>query len=101
MVASRRRPPHSEISMSPDPSTPRISRRRLRIAGIVLGLIAAAVAVAGIATRAADKSRLNERAEAASVPTVAVIAPGSPGDAGGRGRPGRPEGVLAAAVYRA
>ncbi len=85
--------------MSPDPSTPRISRRRLRIAGIVLGLIAAAVAVAGIATRAADKSRLNERAEAASVPTVAVIAPGSSGDAGALELPGRLEAISRAAIY--
>jgi RND family efflux transporter MFP subunit len=85
--------------MSPDPSTPGISRRKLRIAGVVLALVAAAVAVTGIATRAADKTRLNERAEAASVPTVSVIAPGSSGDAGALELPGRLEAVSRAAIY--
>ena len=85
--------------MSPDPSPPAVSRRKLRIAGIVLGLIAAAVAVAGIATRAADKARLNERAETQSVPTVAVVAPGNSGDAGALELPGRLEANSRASIY--
>ena len=76
-----------------------MSRRKLRIAGIVLAVIAAAVAVAGIVTRAADNTRLRERAEAQAVPTVAVIAPGNSGDAGALELPGRLEAYSRAPIY--
>ncbi len=85
--------------MPPDSPTSQISRRKLRIAGIVLGLVAAAVAVAGIATRAADKSKLNERAESQSIPTVAVVAPGNSGDAGALELPGRLEANSRASIF--
>jgi RND family efflux transporter MFP subunit len=76
-----------------------ISRRKLRVAGIVLLLVAAAVAVMGIATRAADNTRLRERADNQSVPTVAVIAPGNSGDAGALELPGRLEAYSRASIY--
>ncbi|HEX7402614.1 MAG TPA: efflux RND transporter periplasmic adaptor subunit, partial [Usitatibacter sp.] len=74
-------------------------RRKLRIAGIVLVVIAASVAAFGIATRAADDKTLRERAEAQSVPTVAVIAPGNSGDAGALELPGRLEAYSRASIY--
>jgi RND family efflux transporter MFP subunit len=85
--------------MSPDPVVPAPSRRKLRIAGIVLAVIAVAVAVTGIVTRAADNSRLRERAESQSVPTVFVIAPGNSGDAPALELPGRLEAYSRASIY--
>jgi RND family efflux transporter MFP subunit len=85
--------------MSPDSAVPATSRRKLRIAGVVLAVIAVAVAVAGIVTRAADNSRLRDRAEAQSVPTVAVISPGNSGDAGALELPGRLEAYSRASIY--
>jgi RND family efflux transporter MFP subunit len=85
--------------MSPDPVVPATSRRKLRIAGVVLAVIAVAVAVTGIVTRAADNSRLRDRAEAQSVPTVAVISPGNSGDAGALELPGRLEAYSRASIY--
>jgi RND family efflux transporter MFP subunit len=85
--------------MPHDPAPPAISRRKLRIAGIVLVVVAAGVAVAGIATRAADNKTLRERADAQSVPTVSVIAPGNSGDAGALELPGRLEAYSRASLY--
>ncbi len=85
--------------MPHDLTPPAVSRRTLRIAGIVLVVIAASVAAFGIATRAADDKTLRERAEAQSVPTVAVIAPGNSGDAGALELPGRLEAYSRASIY--
>jgi RND family efflux transporter MFP subunit len=88
-----------ENFMSPDPVVPAVSRRKLRIAGIVLAVIAVGVAAIGIATRAAENSRLHDRAEAQAVPTVAVISPGNSGDAGALELPGRLEAYSRASIY--
>jgi RND family efflux transporter MFP subunit len=85
--------------MPHDPAPSAISRSKLRVAGIILVVVAAAVAVTGIATRAADNTRLRERADAQSVPTVAVIAPGNSGDAGALELPGRLEAYSRASIY--
>jgi RND family efflux transporter MFP subunit len=85
--------------MPHDSTPPAMSRRKLRIAGIVLLVIAAGIAAFGIATRAADDKTLRERAEAQSVPTVAVIAPGNSGDAGALELPGRLEAYSRASIY--
>jgi RND family efflux transporter MFP subunit len=85
--------------MPPDPAAPAVSRRKLRVAGIVIAVIAVAVAAIGVATRAADNSRLRERAEAQAVPTVAVISPGNSGDAGALELPGRLEAYSRASIY--
>jgi RND family efflux transporter MFP subunit len=85
--------------MPPDSPAPQVSRRKLRVVGFILALIAAAVAVAGIASRTADHARLQERAEAQSVPTVAVVAPGDAGDAGSLELPGRLEAYSRASIY--
>jgi RND family efflux transporter MFP subunit len=85
--------------MPPETEVPAVSRRKLRIAGIVLAVIAVAVAVTGIVTRAADNTRLRERAESQSVPTVNVIAPGNSGDAGALELPGRLEAYSRASIY--
>jgi RND family efflux transporter MFP subunit len=85
--------------MPHDPAPSAISRRKLRVAGIILLVVVAAVAVTGIATRAADNTRLRERADNQSVPTVAVIAPGNSGDAGALELPGRLEAYSRASIY--
>jgi RND family efflux transporter MFP subunit len=85
--------------MPPDPAASAPSRRKLRIAGVVLAVIAVGVAAIGIATRAADNSRLRERAESQAVPTVAVISPGNSGDAGALELPGRLEAYSRASIY--
>jgi len=99
MAASPRLAPPLEDFMPPDSAPPAASRRKLRIAGIVLAVIAVAVAVTGIVTRAADNSRLRERAEVQAVPTVAIIAPGSSDDAGTLELPGRLEAYSRASIY--
>jgi RND family efflux transporter MFP subunit len=99
MAASPRPAPPLENFMPPDPAASAPSRRKLRIAGVVLAVIAVGVAAIGIATRAADNSRLRERAEAQAVPTVAVISPGNSGDAGALELPGRLEAYSRASIY--
>jgi RND family efflux transporter MFP subunit len=74
-------------------------RRKLRIGGIVLAIIAVGVAVSGIVTRAADNSRLRERAESQAVPTVSLISPGSSAEAGTLELPGRLEAHSRAAIH--
>jgi RND family efflux transporter MFP subunit len=82
-----------------DPFEPAASRRKLRVAGIVLAVLAVGIAAIGIATRAADHSRLRERAETQAVPTVAVVSPGNSGDAGALELPGRLEAYSRASIY--
>jgi RND family efflux transporter MFP subunit len=91
--------PFLEISMSPDPSVPGPSRRGLRIAGIVFAVVAVVVAVSGIAIRAADATRLRERADEQSVPTVVLISPGTTGDIATLDLPGRLEAYSRAPLY--
>ncbi|MGZ5097377.1 MAG: efflux RND transporter periplasmic adaptor subunit [Usitatibacter sp.] len=93
--------------MPPDPdSSPQASSplrapspRKLRIAGIVFAVAAIAVALGGIAIRAADATRLRERADEQSVPTVALISPGASSDAGTLELPGRLEAYSRASIY--
>jgi len=85
--------------MPHDPAPSAISRRKLRVAGIILAIVAVAVAVTGIATRAAEDTRLRERADNQSIPTVALIAPGKSGDAGALELPGRLEAYSRASIY--
>ena len=85
--------------MPPDFAAPAVSHRKLAITGIVLALLAAGVAALGIATRAAETSRLQARAAAQAVPTVAVVVPGNSGDASALELPGRLEAYSRASIY--
>ena len=81
------------------PTDPPVSRRKLGAAGITLAVFAAAIAVLGITTRAAETSRLQERANAQAVPTVSVTTPGRPGSAATLELPGRLEAYSRASIY--
>jgi RND family efflux transporter MFP subunit len=85
--------------MSPDTEHPTFSRRKLRIAGIVLVVLALAVVVNGLVTRASGNARLREWTDTQAVPTVAVIAPSSAGEAGTLDLPGRLEAYSRAPLY--
>ncbi len=87
-----------ENFVPPDPAAVP-PRRTLRIAGLALIVIAAAVVAGGIATRAASDARLRERADAQAVPTVAVIAPGTAGAGAALELPGRLEAYSRAPIY--
>jgi RND family efflux transporter MFP subunit len=86
-----------------DPSTPAaahaISVKRLRFVGLVAVVLAAAIVVAGLVTRAHGNARLREWTDAQSVPTVAVALPESSGDAGALALPGRLEAYSRASLY--
>ena len=90
--------------MPSDSSTPTatgssVSVRGLRIAGIIAVVVAAAIVVVGLVTRASGNARLREWTDAQSVPTVAVAPPQSSGDAGTLDLPGRLEAYSRASLY--
>jgi len=76
-----------------------VSPRTLAVGGSILAMIAAAIVIAGIATRSSDAARLKERAEAQALPTVVVIAPGSGGSGATLDLPGRLEAYSRAPIY--
>ena len=90
-------PVKPEPGQAPPPST--FSRRRLRIGGIVLAVVAIVVVGFGIATRASDAARLDQRADTQSVPTVVLIAPGQSAGAATLDLPGRLEAYARAPIY--
>lgn len=85
--------------MPPDHAAPALSARTLRIAGVLIVVIAAIVVIAGIAMRTSDAARLRERADAQAVPSVNVIAPGNAGTAATLDLPGRIEANSRAPIY--
>src|SRR5262249_32303756 len=76
-----------------------ISIRRLRIVGIVAVVVAAAIIVTGLVTRASGNARLREWTDAQSVPTVVVAPPQSSGDSGTLDLPGRLAAYSRASLY--
>lgn len=86
--------------MPSEPSRPKLSRRKLQLGAIVIGLIASVVVIEGIVTRNSVAAQLRERADAQAVPTVVVIAAGSGIGAGGSVElPGRIEAHSRAPIY--
>ena len=85
--------------MPPDPSTPAVSQRGLRIAGAIAVVVALAVVVTGLVSRASGNARLREWTDAQAVPTVAVVAPTQSGDNGALDLPGRLEAYSRAPIY--
>jgi RND family efflux transporter MFP subunit len=78
---------------------PGASRRGLRTAAIVGGVVALLVVVFGIATRAFDNARLRDWTEAQALPVVAVVTPGSTSGDSGLELPGRVEAYASAPIY--
>lgn len=85
--------------MPPEHAPPVLSRRGLRLTGIVLILIAAVVVVSGIMTRRMADARLSEWAETQAVPVVAVAHPDSRGRRNTIDLPGRLEAYSQAQLY--
>ena len=85
--------------MPSDPSTPAVSQRGLRIAGAIAVVVALAVVVTGLVSRASGNARLREWTDAQAVPTVAVAAPTQSGDNGALVLPGRLEAYSRAPLY--
>jgi len=90
--------------MPSDPSTPNangsgISVRRLRIIGIVAVIVALAIVVTGLVSRASGNARLREWTDTQSIPTVAVAPPQASGDAGTLDLPGRTDAYSRASMY--
>jgi len=78
---------------------PNISRRKLRIAGIVGVILAAALVIIGIVTRASGNARLREWTDEQAVPTVSVSTPSAQGDGAALELPGRLEAYSRAPLY--
>jgi RND family efflux transporter MFP subunit len=80
-----------------DPSRP-VPHRLRRVGGVFL-LIAIAIVVFGLVSRAAQSSRLHDLTEAQAVPTVAIVVPSSVENHAGLDLPGRLEAYIRAPIY--
>ena len=78
---------------------PRLSRRKLRLAGLIIVVIAAIVVGMGITTRRMADARLNEWTERVAIPTVAVAVPDDRGRRSTIDLPGRLEAYSQAQLY--
>jgi len=73
--------------------------RRLRFVGVGFLVLIIAIVVYGLASRAAQNSRLRELTEAQAVPNVAVATPSSAENRTGLDLPGRLEAYIRAPIY--
>ncbi len=73
--------------------------RRLRLAGAGFLVLIVAIVVHGLASRAAQNSRLHDLTEAQAVPNVAVVLPSSAENLAGVDLPGRLEAYIRAPIY--
>jgi RND family efflux transporter MFP subunit len=78
---------------------PRPSHHTLRISGIVAALIAAAIVVTGITTRANSNEKLKQWTEERAIPSVSVVTPSNEGAASMLELPGRFEAYARAPIY--
>jgi RND family efflux transporter MFP subunit len=85
--------------MSPDPARPVLSRRGLRIAAIVVVVLAAIIVVQGIMTRKMANARLSEWTENQALPVVAVATPDTRGRRTAIDLPGRLEAYTQAQIF--
>ncbi|HEY2531738.1 MAG TPA: efflux RND transporter periplasmic adaptor subunit [Xanthobacteraceae bacterium] len=82
-----------------DKAMTRPDLRRLRVAGISFLILAAALVLYGLVSRAAQNSRLQELTEAQAVPNVAIVAPSSAENRNALELPGRLEAYIRAPIY--
>ena len=85
--------------MPSDIPAPNISRRPLRIAGVLALIVAIVLVVVGVVTRASGNARLRAWTQEQAVPTVSVVTPGTQGDATSLELPGRLEAYSRAPLY--
>jgi RND family efflux transporter MFP subunit len=83
----------------PDRDPARPIPRRLRLAGGVFVLLAVAVVVYGLVSRAAQGSRLHDLTEAQAVPIVAIVVPSTVENHEGLDLPGRLQAYISAPIY--
>jgi len=76
-----------------------LSKRTLRISGIVTVIVAIAIVVTGVTTRANNNKNLKEWTDKQAVPTVSVNPPGGAGDGSSLELPGRFEAYARAPIY--
>ena len=76
-----------------------VSRRGLRLAGIIAVVAAIAIVAYGLIVRSSDSARLKDWTEAQAVPTVAVSAPSAAANGAGFELPGRVEAWQSAPIY--
>jgi len=81
------------------PTTSRLSRRGLVIAGVAVVLGLGFVVSNGIASRSATDVHLRDWTEAQAVPTVSVVTPGGGGNKSSLDLPGRLEAYARAPIY--
>ena len=75
------------------------SWRGLRIAGVVVAIVAIIIVVHGVWSRASENSHLRDWTDAQSLPTVAIISPSSGANRSGLEIPGRLEAYARAPIY--
>jgi len=73
--------------------------RRLAMTGGAFALLAIAVVAYGLASRAAENSRLHDLTEAQAAPTVAIVAPSRVENHAGLDLPGRLQAYISAPIY--
>jgi len=76
-----------------------LSKRTLRISSIVALIVAIAIVVTGVTTRANNSKNLKEWTDKQAVPTVSVSPPGGAGDGSSLELPGRFEAYARAPIY--
>src|SRR6202046_2484197 len=91
--------PALENLMSPDTNPARPVPRRLRLVGVAALAVALAVVAYGLASRAAQNSRLRDLTAAQAVPTVAVVTPTQVENKSGLELPGRLQAFISAPIY--
>ena len=74
-------------------------RHALRVAGIVVAVVAVVIVAYGAITRAAESSHLRDWTEAQALPTVSVAPPVSGANSSGLQLPGRIEAYARAPIY--
>jgi RND family efflux transporter MFP subunit len=73
--------------------------RRLRLVGIVFVIVVIVVVVWGLASRAAENSRLSSLTDEEAVPTVSIVTPKVADNHAGLELPGRLEAYIRAPIY--
>ena len=84
--------------MTPDSQSPP-STRRLRFAGIVVGIFALVIVAFGLVSRASQNSHLHDLTEQRAVPNVAIISPSALKSGSSLELPGRLEAFIRAPIY--
>ncbi|MEP7043945.1 MAG: efflux RND transporter periplasmic adaptor subunit [Dokdonella sp.] len=85
--------------MSPELTASKVSRSKLRVAGIVGVLLVAGVVIVGLVTRASGEAQLKDWTADQAIPTVALIVPVGDGKGGTLDLPGRLEAYSRAPLY--